>query len=155
MFKERQLWTAADLAPWDDTANATWYQTSVLGPAEALIRADTSGAYLLTDRSTLLRQTELGNLHDCTSYFEPVSADDVLMNNCHALYSTSADQTTRGEVEAFLKYLQSDRGQDVVATYGTKTVGLSLFAPVRDGYATTSIVGGRPSGKTWISGNAI
>ena len=152
MFKERQLWVAADLAPWDDEGSASsWYRTSVLGPADALIQADEKGAYLLTDRSTLLKQTELGSVKNCTCFFESKSADDVLMNDCHALYSTTADQMARGEVKAFLGYLHSDRGQSVIGSYGVDTVGHPLFARVKDECASTSLVGGRPSGRKWIS----
>ncbi|GAB7342408.1 hypothetical protein MBLNU457_g0621t2 [Dothideomycetes sp. NU457] len=64
MFKERQLWIAAALTPWNDKGSASWYRTSLLGPSDALVRANIEGAYLLTDRSTLLKQTQLGTVQN-------------------------------------------------------------------------------------------
>ncbi|TKX24421.1 hypothetical protein C1H76_3368 [Elsinoe australis] len=142
MFKERQLWAATGLGPWEH--ESTWYKTSLVGPAEALIQADKQGTYLLTDRSTLLRQTGLGNIKNLTVFFEPTQPGDVLMNACHALYSSLVTPEQRVKVDSFLSYLLSKDGQQIISTYGEDTAGLPLFASVKDGFAKTSLVGGRP-----------
>jgi tungstate transport system substrate-binding protein len=149
MFKERSIWESAGLEPWTDDSTYSWYRTSLSTPAAAIVNADAEGAYLLTDRSTLLRQTALGNVTRSTVFVEPSGADDVLMNSCHALYSPSSPPDTKMAVKNFLSYLMSERGQRVIATFGEQSVGLPLFAPVADGYARTTLLGGRPIGGAW------
>lgn len=171
MWKEQDLWSRCGLAPWEeghsnvisspslppstDTASTSseWYQTTLYTPSEALITADTAGAYLLTDRSTLLRQTSLQNVHQTTVFFEPTSSDDVLVNSCYALISPREENTMGNatEIKKFLEYMFSERGQTVIATFGRDTLGgFSLFAPMKDGFARTFLRGGRPKHRKWI-----
>lgn len=84
MWKERALWEMAEIHPWEDDEATRWYQTSLLTPADALQGADKAGAYLLTDRSTLLRQTGMQSIKETTVFFEPGKENDVLMNSCYA-----------------------------------------------------------------------
>lgn len=148
MFKERDLWQTVGLRPWEECTNE-WYKTSLMTPAEALIEADRGGAYALTDRSTLLRQTMLGTISRTTVICEPQNADDVLMNSCHALYATQAPLRTQMEVAKFLRYLLSERGQNIVAKFGEHDVGLPFFARVDEGYARSSLIGGKPQNRRW------
>jgi len=150
MFKERRLWQTVGLRPWEEQTNE-WYKTSQMTPGEALVKADEEGAYTLTDRSTFLRQTALGTISRSTVIFEPQNAEDVLMNSCHALYSMQASQQAQTEVEKFLQYLLSERGQNVVANFGAHDVGLPFFARVDEGYAKTSLVGGKPQKRQWTA----
>lgn len=148
MWKERGLWAASGLRPWEhlgDGSVSSWYRTSVLSPAEALKTADGQGAYLLTDRSTLLRQVSLGNVTDTTVFFEPDTEDHVLMNSCYALRSPAPSADT----EAFLDYLLADRAQRLIELYGADQVGLPLFARAADGFARTKLRGGRPVDGKW------
>lgn len=152
MWKEQSLWKTGAFRPWeklddDDEAVSSWYRTSVLSPAEALKGADAAGAYLLTDRSTLLRQVSLGTISRTTVFFEPAAEDDVLMNSCYALCSPSASPV----VTKFLDYLVSDRAQDLVESYGRKEVGIPLFAKAADGFARTPLKAGRPDGSKWVA----
>ncbi|RBR25050.1 uncharacterized protein FIESC28_02174 [Fusarium coffeatum] len=119
MWKERAIWSLSGRTPWED--KSSWYRTSVLSPSEALKVADTAGAYFLTDRSTVLRQTGLGNIVNSTIFFEPSHAEDVLMNSCYALFSPKVDNIY---VHDFFTYLVSPRGQTVIATrsYGPGAV---------------------------------
>lgn len=144
MWKERGLWKDVEgqPQPWerlDDASVSSWYKTSVLSPAEALKKADREGAYLLTDRSTLLRQVWLGNVANTTVFVEPDAGDHVLMNSCYALCSPSASRETK----AFVDYLLSDRAQSLIESYGKDEAGLPLFAKAADGFARTRITGGR------------
>lgn len=153
MWKERTLWNTGEFRPWehiDDEAVSSWYRTSVLSPAEALKGADVAGAYLLTDRSTLLRQVSLGTIFQTTVFFEPAAEDDVLMNSCYALSSLQPTQATA----AFLDYLLGDRAQGLIESYGKKEAGLPLFAKAADGFARTPLKAGRPDGSKWVSDRA-
>lgn len=149
MWKERTLWNTGEFRPWDhleDEAVSSWYRTSLLSPAEALKKADAAGAYLLTDRSTLLRQVSLGNISRTTVFLEPAAEDDVLMNSCYALSSPQANPVTT----AFLDYLLGDRAQELIESYGRNEAGLPLFAKAADGFARTSLKAGRPDGSKWV-----
>ncbi|KAJ4111481.1 hypothetical protein NW768_011835 [Fusarium equiseti] len=145
MWKELAIWSQCGRTPWED--ESSWYKTSVLSPSEALKAADKAGAYFLTDRSTVLRQTGLGNIANSTIFFEPSHPKDVLMNSCYALFSPKVDNP---HVRDFFMYLVSPRGQAVIRGYGIAQTGLPLFAPVQDGLALTRMCRGRPSNGKWI-----
>lgn len=150
MAKERQLWKSTGLAPWEDRgATSTWYKTSQLGPAEALTAADKAGAYLLTDRSTLLAQTGKRTISDTTCFFEPTSTKDNLMNSCYILRSSQRTQSS-SECDHFIEWLQGHSAQAVVDSYGTDLVGFPLFASKEAGIARQLLTGGRPEGGRWL-----
>lgn len=144
MWKERVLWAACGSQP--EVGTARWYQTSLLSPAEALKGADAAGAYLLTDRSTLLRQVSLGTISKTTVFFEPEAEDDVLMNSCYALCAPDASRDTH----AFVDYLLGSRAQALVESYGRNEAGLPLFAKAADGFARTRLTNGRPVDGKWV-----
>lgn len=161
MWKERSLWeqTAATKTPWESSSAAEWYKQSHLSPPEALVAASKARAYLLTDRSTLLAQTRLRKLDstNLTVYFEPDSAESELMNSCYALISPDTadgpdDQPARDnhERDAFIDYLVSARGQDVIGSFGkVNSTDVPFFARATDGYARQPLRGGTPVGGTW------
>lgn len=154
MWKERYFWSTCNFSPWNEPADKRsddrWYQTSLLSPSEALKKADTAGAYLLTDRSTLLRQVSSGTISNTTVFFEPTSESDVLMNSCYALCSPMPSQETRG----FLEYLFGERAQNIIKSYGADECGLPLFAAAKDGFARTTLERGRPVQRRWESKGA-
>jgi tungstate transport system substrate-binding protein len=150
MWKERGFWAQIGSHPWDDTVAAEWYKTSLLNPSDALKAADAAGAYLLTDRATLLRQTALGTVSNTTVFFEPASEHDPLMNSCYALYSPSTPDERAEAVSSFIQYLFSDRGQKVIAHFGNEA-GLPLFAPNKDKFARTKLRGGKPVNCRWVT----
>ncbi|CAK7206509.1 hypothetical protein SEUCBS139899_009305 [Sporothrix eucalyptigena] len=153
MVKENSIWSDAGLPlPADNlTTEGEWYKTSLSTPEDALKDATAAGAYLLTDRSTLLRQTWLQTVpSNVTVFFEPTSPDDILMNSCYALKSTKPKaQYTQG-MQDFLHYLASPAGQATIANYGVRETGLALFSPAKDGFATIFLRGGRPQGGRWV-----
>jgi tungstate transport system substrate-binding protein len=150
MWKERMLWGAVDLKPWEDDGASTWYKTSLLNPADALKGADKAGAYLVTDRSTLLRQTSMHNVSGTMVFFEPEQENDVLMNSCYASYRKGATAGKVKIVKDFLMYVKSDRGQGVIGEFGRTSVGVSLFATLGEGFARTKLKGGRPKDGIWM-----
>lgn len=155
MWKERSFWESIGMKPWEDpkaTAENGWYQSSLMGPAEALIAADAAEAYLLSDRSTLLRQTAKRAISNTTVFFEPSHPNDVLLNSCFSLYATSPrSQGVREETEVFLKFMMGDEGQRVVEMFGKDEAGLPFFAPVSDKFSKDRLRGGRPQGGKWMS----
>ncbi|POS74612.1 hypothetical protein DHEL01_v207002 [Diaporthe helianthi] len=152
MWKERYLWVTCNLSPWDDDSAEAgsgdqWYQTSLLSPSEALRNADASGAYLLTDRSTLLRQISSGTVSKTSVFFEPTSESDVLMNSCYALCSPNPSQ----EVVRFLEYLIKDRAQSLIKAYGSNECGIPFFTAVEDDFAKTVLQGDLGTGDKPLS----
>jgi tungstate transport system substrate-binding protein len=150
MWKERALWGAVGMKPWEHDEATPWYQTSILNPADALKGADKVGAYLVTDRSTLLRQTGMHNVSGTMVFFEPEQANDVLMNSCYALYRKGATAGKAKIVNDFLMYVRSDRGQGVIGDFGRASVGVPLFATLEEGFARMKLEGGRPKGGRWM-----
>jgi tungstate transport system substrate-binding protein len=149
MSKERSLWHRCHLEPWKDTS-ATWYQRSRLSPADAIIAASKAGAYLVTDRSTLLRQTSLCTISTVTVFFEPDSSESLLMNSCYALVSTSSETSMMDERDRFIEYMTSPRGQQLIGTFEKARLGgYELFTGVSEGFARSSLRGGEPMDGKW------
>jgi tungstate transport system substrate-binding protein len=146
MWKEHYLWNASAVQPGENSTAATWYKMSQFGPSEALIRADGQGAYLIIDRSTLLRQVGEGQVLNTTVFFEPTNPTDILMNSCYGLTSPDPPQ----DVQDFLDYLISPRAQRIIKEFGEAEVGLPLFAPVADGYCARLLKGGYPKDRRWV-----
>ncbi|ORY75323.1 hypothetical protein BCR35DRAFT_292966 [Leucosporidium creatinivorum] len=145
MVKERHIWSQLNLSPW--TTTPSWYTQTTLTPAEALVKADAAGAYLLSDRSTLLRQTQLGTISHSTVFYEPTSSSDFLMNSCAALVSDKPSEMAL----RFVTWLLADKAQSIIAEYGRVEAGLPFFAAVGAGYAKSTLLGGYPSGGKWRS----
>lgn len=148
--KERALWSSLDMRPWDTDKDEGWYTMVDLTPADAIRAADKAGAYLITDRSTLLKQVALQTVSTTTVFFEPTSGDDILMNSCYALYPSSMSDTQVEAVKHFAEYLLSKRGQGIIAACGMSDVGAPLFAPVMESYAKTRIRLGKPANGRWV-----
>ena len=147
MAKERSIWNATGVRPWEDPSeSSSWYTMTEFTPSDAVRNADVAQAYLLTDRSTLLRLVADGMVRQTTVFFEPTGTDDVLMNSCYALSAPDAGD----EVHAFASYALSPAGQRIIADFGRAEAGLPLFAPVKDGFAKGILRGGRPNGGKWV-----
>lgn len=151
MIKERSIWDEIGLEPWtDETGKSSWYIRTLFSPAEAVRAASQGQTYLLTDRSTFLQQTSLGNVKDMTVFFEPQDGEDVLMNSCYALFDPRASPEVKGRLDAFLRYVRSERGQGVIGEFGRVECGMAFFAEVGEGYAREGIVGGKAEGGQWV-----
>ena len=154
--KERQAWSATGHKPWqDEDAMETWYTTSISeNPPQALQHADAMGAYILTDRSTLLRQVALGNVTRTTVFFEPADADDFLSSACYAEYNPTQNEEPNEHVQSFLEYMFSERGQGIIANFGNDFAGTPLFAPRGQFFDSDQcLAGGRPLECRWTYNN--
>jgi tungstate transport system substrate-binding protein len=150
MWKEAKLWEETGLTPRENEGDSDWFKKSYIPPADALKNADAAGAYLITDRSTLLRQTGLGTISQTTVFHEPLSEDDVLMNSCYALCTPTAARDEASQVNLFINYALSERGQNIIRGFGVKECGFPLFAPVSEGLAHTRLQAGLPRGRQWV-----
>ncbi|KAJ5525541.1 hypothetical protein N7494_012191 [Penicillium frequentans] len=57
MYREREIWRRCHRYPWEADSNSSkWYIKTTYNPADAVSFATATGAYLLIDRSTLLKQ---------------------------------------------------------------------------------------------------
>ncbi len=120
-YKELQLFglSGVDVS----TAN-DWRCRLPLSPYEALIRANKDGAYLLTDRATLLTALRDGVIPDLVPYVEQ---GHHLRNPCSALVNERAPSNSLAL--AFAKWLGGEAAQTIVKTYGmTWSTGLPIFA---------------------------
>lgn len=155
MWKEAELWTQVGVSPWTKENDADWFEKSDIPPAKALQQADAAGAYLITDRSTILRQTGLGTISHTTVFFEPVSEEDVLMNSCYALCSPDAARDTSSQVNHFIQYALSKQGQCIIASHGLQDSGLPLFATVEEKFARARLNGGYPEAGKWVAQSSL
>lgn len=153
MVKERSIWKSVNLNPW--LKENQWYIQTLYSPSQALEAAASKGAYSLTDRSTLLRQSSKGTVKNLTVFFEPNGSDSILMNSCYALFNPQTPPQRRKEIDAFLVYMLSQRGQQLIGEYGHREAGLPLFADVASGYAKASITGGQPINRKWLQQSRV
>ena len=150
--QERKYWREAGLAPWEDIeSNSAWYITTVKDdPPTALHNADALGAYIFTDRSSLLRQVARGNVSRTTAFIEPKTNDDPLMSSCYASQNPAQVGARRERVDSFLNYLFSRRGQRLIGSFGSEFLGLPFFVPGHSEFdAGKLLADGRPQGRQW------
>lgn len=83
--KEQRIWQRCHRRPWAVEGYSSWYIKMPSTPAEAVAKAAFDGAYLLSDRSTLLTQTVQGTVSNLTVFFQPTNQFHPLMNSCYAM----------------------------------------------------------------------
>ncbi|KAJ5671798.1 hypothetical protein N7507_000925 [Penicillium longicatenatum] len=72
MCREREIWRRCHRCPWDGNSDSSkWYIKTTYNPADAVSFATATGAYLLTDRSTLLKQVSRRAAANWAVFFEP------------------------------------------------------------------------------------
>ncbi|KAJ5785106.1 uncharacterized protein N7503_010318 [Penicillium pulvis] len=142
MYKEREIWSRCHRHPWEANSNSSkWYIKTTYNPADAVSFATATGAYLLIDRSTLLKQVSRRTVANWAVFFEPTDPFHLLMNSCYALHTPLGSSSSNEEITKFIEYLKSDRGRKVIASYGVDKLGTPFFASVEQGFATTPLVG--------------
>ncbi|KAM5344058.1 hypothetical protein ACJ41O_012595 [Fusarium nematophilum] len=121
-IKETLLWAGIGQVPWA-TAYSTWYHQFIAFPIQALTAAILLEEYTITDRGTVLSLD--ADLRNQTVIYKAGSddADDPLLNPAHALIGETAPNAK--EADAFVKWLVSDKGQDVIT--GFKKDGQQLY----------------------------
>lgn len=118
--KELALWKAAGVTP-----AGGWYIKTGSGMADTLHVASQKSAYTLTDDGTYLSQR-------ATLSLAPLVEDAKDLRN---IYHVIVVKPLAGHVsdepggEAFAKFVTSDAGQGIIASYGRERFGRPLFVP--------------------------
>ncbi|NYT02977.1 MAG: solute-binding protein [Methanosarcinales archaeon] len=125
--REKLLWKNAGLDYETVRTSGPWYAEAGLGMGETLNMANEKDAYTLCDMSTF--KAFQGNL----TIVPLIEGSDDLINVYVAM---AIDPATHPNVNCqmaneFINFLVSDEAQDVIATYGTETIGQPLFFPAR------------------------
>jgi tungstate transport system substrate-binding protein len=119
--KEKSVWAAANIAD-----KGTGYLEAGTGMAAVLRMANEKSAYTLTDRATYLSlKGELTNLAPLvegdTSLFNPYGVITVNPDNHNGINYDGA--------KAFMDWITSTEGQDMIKSFGIDKYGQSLFVP--------------------------
>lgn len=117
---EKAIWVRAGLRP-----RAPWYLESGVGQGQSLVVASERRAYMLTDRGTfLVSRAKL----DLTILVEPRPS---LPNVYHAitLDPVRVPAADRAAAEAFVGYLVSTEGQELIRSFGRERFGTPPFVP--------------------------
>ncbi|KAH7268586.1 hypothetical protein MRS44_011144 [Fusarium solani] len=130
-IKETLLWAGIGQVPWA-TAYSTWYHQYIAFPIQALTAAILLNEYTITDRGTILSLD--AELRNQTKIYKAGSddADDLLLNPARALIGAKAPNAD--EAAAFVKWLVSDKGQDVIADFEKDGQQLYSRAPKKVTY---------------------
>lgn len=126
--REKLLWDRAGL-DYEEVATPenTWYREAGQGMGPTLLMTSEMEGYTLCDTSTFAAfKSDL----DLVPLIE---SDDFLINVYAAIpVNPAAYPDTNCEMARnFINYLVSDEGQDLIAEYGTETIGKLLFNPAR------------------------
>lgn len=116
--KELALWKAAGIEP-----KGRWYRSTGSGMGTTLNTGIAMGAYVMTDRATWI---SFGNKAD---YIIEVEGDERLHNQ-YSVIAVNPDKcpyVKTVEGQAFVDWLLSDKGQDIIASF--KMDGHQLFYP--------------------------
>lgn len=117
---ELRYWKGADIAV---SANLPWYKETGSGMGPALNTASGMNGYILSDRATWLTFKNRGDLAIL------VQGDPKLFNQYGVMLVSSAKHPNvkKAEGQAFIDWLISKEGQDMIASY--KVGGEQLFFP--------------------------
>jgi tungstate transport system substrate-binding protein len=125
--REKILWDRSGLDYEEVASSGPWYVEAGQGMGPTLRMTDEMRGYTLCDTSTFAAyRSDL----DLVTLIEE---GDVLLNVYAAIpVSPAVWPETNCEMAAdFVNYLVSDEGQDLIAEYGTETIGKPLFNPAR------------------------
>lgn len=119
--KEILLWQSAEV----DVLERDWIKTYPLGPYDALVKAESKRAFLLTDRATFLTAKRDGAI---PSLHVHVEGGQELLNPCSAIVKSlefaskdslsDLDRWADKAAARFASWLTSDEAQSIVRDYG-------------------------------------
>lgn len=117
-YKELELWTRARLRP---SRADHWYIEAGQGMGDVLRVASERGAYVLTDRGTLLSLAE-------TLEIEALFERDTSLRNPYSVITVAGGRNSAG-AQAFADWIVSPSPQTIIREYGRERFGEPLFAP--------------------------
>ncbi len=118
--KELEIWKEAGIEP-----QGEWYISAGSGMADVLKIASEKEAYTLTDRATYL---SLRNTLDLDIIIEK----DKNLFNQYGIIPVNPEKNDKINAEgakAFMNWMLSKKGQDLIGKYGVEEYGMPLFVP--------------------------
>ncbi len=118
--KELEIWKEAGIEP-----QGEWYISAGSGMADVLKIASEKGAYTLTDRATYL---SLRNTLDLDIIIEK----DKNLFNQYGIIPVNPEKNDKINAEgakAFMNWMLSKKGQELIGKYGVEEYGMPLFVP--------------------------
>ncbi len=115
--KELSIWQSADIQPAGD-----WYQPTNDFMRASLKKANANGGYFMTDSSTWVATAR--QLPDLTILFK---GDPVLINTYHALRGAHLNDQGVALSKAFIEFVASKQGQQIITEYGVKEHGQAMY----------------------------
>jgi len=117
--KEKSYWEKASITPEGD-----WYISAGSGMGAVLQMADEKQGYTLTDRATYLSMKDELDLMIVTEKND-------LMYNQYGVIMVNPEKypIKEAEVQEFIDWILSEKGQKLIAEYGIEEYGQSLFIP--------------------------
>lgn len=118
--KELSIWESAGIEPSGD-----WYIEAGQGMGSVLSMADEMQAYTLADRATYL------SMMDDLELQVVIEGDENLFNQYGVLPvdPDKNDNINHEAAMAFLEWIISDKGQELISEYGIDEYGEALFTP--------------------------
>lgn len=118
--KELKIWQTAGIEPAGD-----WYLSAGSGMADVLKLANEKQAYTITDRATYLSMKSDLDLEIL------IEGDENLYNQYGVIpvNPEKSDQINNEGALALMNWLISDKGQELIASFGVKEFGQPLFIP--------------------------
>ena len=115
--KELDIWKKANITP-----TGTWYTANKDFMLATLKKADTTGAYFMTDSSTwVAAKKELKNLKIL------FRGDIFLVNTYNALKQNGTDTPQQKMSEKFIEFVAKGGGQEIIRTFGKELYGEAIY----------------------------
>ena len=115
--KELDIWKKANITP-----TGQWYTANKDFMLATLKKADTTGAYFMTDSSTwVAAKKELKNLKIL------LRGDIFLVNTYNALKQNGSDTPQQKMSEKFIEFVSKDGGQEIIRTFGKELYGEAIY----------------------------
>lgn len=115
--KELDIWKKANITP-----TGAWYTANKDFMLATLKKADTTGAYFMTDSSTwVVAKKELKNLKIL------FRGDIFLVNTYNALKQNGTDTPQQKMSEKFIEFVAKGGGQEIIRTFGKELYGEAIY----------------------------
>jgi tungstate transport system substrate-binding protein len=123
--KEVSLWKSAGYN-WTTISKESWFTSTGQGMGATLQVANEKNAYTLSDLGTYLEYSRSGTI----SLVAQVKGPDYSLLNVYSVYAVNPQKISNvsfSQAIAFIKWLVSDAGQQVINNYGTGNYSQQLF----------------------------
>jgi tungstate transport system substrate-binding protein len=127
--KEKNLWAAAGINWTQIRTQTSWYKETGQGMTSTLIVANYFKGYSIADTASYLTNQQAKNINMTIlvqGYKDLLNVYSVIVDNP---LNANLTNTHFAASMLFVKYMVSDEGQQMLASYGMATVGQTLFSP--------------------------